>query len=469
MTAVLDAPAIAGLRTALWRHQRAAVDFAVNKPATLLALGLGAGKSLAAIALLNAWDARRTLILCPKSVAAAWPGQFRQHAADPPLVAVLTEGHTPRGFGTVARRVVLAQRLWELADEPLVIVLNYEAAIQPVMARWLQSKSWDVVVADEAHRLKTHNSKTSRIAHRIGKQARRRLALTGTPLPHSPMDAFALVRFLDDRIYGRSFVTFRSTYAVTNPVIPQMIVKFKNLDDLMSRLGRVMYQVDRDVLDLPPFHHITRACTLGAEGRRVYREMERDFTATLRAHADDPVTTTASTVLVKVLRLQQLASGFVRADDWTEHQVDTGKMEALAEVLDELAPDEPVVVFCKFRHDLDTVRAVTEQLGRGYRELSGRRNDLADWQAGGGTVIGVQIQAGSTGISLTRARYCVYFSVGHSLADYTQSLARCHRPGQGRSVTYVHIVAEDTIDQKVYAALTAKQDLIDALLKGIRR
>lgn len=466
---LLEAPNATGLRTPLWRHQQAAFDVAVNQPATLLAMGLGTGKSLTTIALLDAWDAQRTLILCPKSVAAAWPGQFRQHLDMPPVVAVLTEGATPPGFDTVAKRVVLAQRLWEQTPGPLVIVLNYEAAIQPAMSAWLQKQRWDAVVADEAHKLKGYRTATSKVVHRIGKRAAHRLALTGTPMPHSPLDLFGLYRFLNDRIYGLSWLSFRNTYAVTNPMIPQMVVSFKHLDDLMERMATIAYQVDRDVLDLPPFHHVTRTCQLGAEGRRIYREMERDLTATLQAHVDDPITTTASTVLVKVLRLMQLASGQFRDDQGQDHTVDTSKRDTLAEILDELPNDEPVVVFCKFRADLDTVRAVCESQGRGYRELSGRANELADWQDGGGSVIGVQIQAGGSGISLTRAAYCIYLSTGYSLGDYLQSEARCHRPGQDRPVTYVHIETEGTIDQKVSSALRERRDVMESLLEGIRR
>jgi len=466
---VAEMIAASSLKTRLWRHQQASFDAAVSQPATLLAMGLGTGKSLTTIALLDAWDARRTLILCPKSVAAAWPGQFQQHLDGPPVVAVLTEDQCPRGFDTVAKRVKLAERLWEQVDGALVIVLNYEAAIQPAMAKWLQAQRWDVVVADEAHKLKGARTATSRTVHRIGRRSRHRLALTGTPMPHSPLDLFGLYRFLDERIYGLSWLTFRTTYAVTNPVIPQMVVSYRNLDQLMRKMATIAYQVDRDVLDLPPFHHITRTCTLGSDGRRIYREMERDFTATLQAHAEDPVRVTASTVLVKVLRLMQLASGQFRDDQGADHVVDTSKRDTLAEVLDELPSDEPVAVFCKFRHDLDTVRTVCEQQGRGYRELSGRANELADWQAGGGSVIGVQIQAGGSGITLVRAAYCVYLSTGYSLGDYLQSEARCHRPGQDRPVTYVHIETEGTIDQKVSAALRERRDVMESLLAGIRR
>ena len=192
---------------------------------------------------------------------------------------------------------------------------------------------------------------------------------------------------------------------------------------------------------------------------------------------------------------------------------DNQKGRTLAELLDDLPPSEPVVVFCRFRHDLDVIRDVVKRSGRMSFELSGRYNELAGWQQGAdplyicnkcsnrdllpyvgpttpcnmappekpdycpgtmkvqtsaGDVLAVQIQAGGVGIDLSRAAYCVYFSMGYNLGDYLQSLARLDRPGQTRSVTYIHLVARDTIDEKVYAALQNRQDVIEAIIEGIK-
>ena len=96
-------------------------------------------------------------------------------------------------------------------------------------------------------------------------------------------------------------------------------------------------------------------------------------------------------------------------------------------------------------------------------ELSGRENNLEAWQQGGADILGVQIQAGGVGISLVRARYCIYYSVGFSLGDYEQSLARVHRPGQNQSVIYYHLVAGGTVDEKVYDALQKRRKVIDEI------
>ena len=79
-------------------------------------------------------------------------------------------------------------------------------------------------------------------------------------------------------------------------------------------------------------------------------------------------------------------------------------------------------------------------------------------------MLNAQIQAGGVGVNLSRAAYCVYYSVGFSLSDFVQSLARTHRAGQTRKVSYYHLLARDTVDAKVYAALAARKRVIDAVL-----
>jgi len=177
---------------------------------------------------------------------------------------------------------------------------------------------------------------------------------------------------------------------------------------------------------------------------------------------------------VRLLRLQQATSGHAVLDATDDdpderHVVEVGteKRDLLADTIEDLPAGERVVVFCRFTHDLDNVRSVAEAQGRAYGELSGRRRDaLADdaTMADGVEVVGVQIQSGGVGIDFTAARYCVFYSVGFSLGDYDQALARVHRPGQEHPVTYYHLTCEGTIDEIVYEALRQRKDLVEYVL-----
>ena len=108
-----------------------------------------------------------------------------------------------------------------------------------------------------------------------------------------------------------------------------------------------------------------------------------------------------------------------------------------------------------------------KDVGRESLELSGRKRELEDWQNGKAPILAVQIQAGGSGIDLTRAAYCVYLSTGFSLGDYEQSLARVHRPGQDRTVFYYHLIAKDTVDVQVFHALRARKDAVEAVLADL--
>lgn len=312
--------------------------------------------------------------------------------------------------------------------------------------------------------MKAPGGKLSMFLARLRDRAKRRGCLTGTPMPHSPLDAYAQCRFLDPGLFGTSYQRFRMRYAVMGGYQQHQVVAYRNQDELAAKLDQIMYRVRAgDVLDLPPYQHITRTCALSPAERRVYVQLQTDLIAQVQGGL-----VTAANALVKLLRLQQVCSGFARREDGVDVQVGTAKRELLADVLEDLPEREPVVVFCRFHHDLDTARQVAEASGRTCAELSGRRNDLELWQAGGADVLAVQIQSGGVGIDLTRARYAIYYSTSWSLGEFDQSLARVHRPGQDRPVVYVHLLAEDTIDEVVYESLDAKRDTVEAVLAMLK-
>ena len=132
--------------------------------------------------------------------------------------------------------------------------------------------------------------------------------------------------------------------------------------------------------------------------------------------------------------------------------------------------NEPTVVFCRFSRDLATVRRLTESLGRRYGEISGTSKDgLNDdgHMADGLDVVGVQMRSGGESISLTRARYGIYYSVEWSLGKYQQTVKRIHRPPQSKHTFIYHILCDGTVDESVYRAFATKQSVIDAVLQDM--
>lgn len=454
-------PEIPRQKTAAWHHQKQAFWFARELPACLIAAEMGTGKSKIAVDLLVNRQVSATLILCPKSVVSVWPREFDRHAAVPVAVSSLDDGAIADRFRTLEQ----ARALAAVRQQPFVAVLNYEAAWR---MEGLLNLDWEAVVLDESHKIKAPGGKAALFCSRLGDRVPFRLCLTGTPLPHSPLDAYAQYRFLDKGIFGTSFVAFRSRYARMGGYGNHQVIGWQNQDELHQKMYSIAFRVQaKDVLDLPEVLDETRTCRLSTYAMGLYRELKTDFVAGL-----GDGTITASNALTRLLRLQQLTSGWAKPDRRINSeeasppiQVDQAKQELLADLLDDLASTEPIVVFCRFHHDLDAVHTVTEALGRVSLELSGRRNDLAAWQTPDGPpILAVQIQSGGVGIDLTRAAYTVFYSLGFSLGEYLQARARTHRPGQTRTTRYFHLLAERTVDAQVYRALQDRQDVIESIL-----
>lgn len=454
--------------TAPYDHQKRGYGLIDGRQSTMLAWEMGAGKTKPVVDWVANARPLRTLILCPKAVVAVWPAEFAKHAALPVKVVALEAK-------SVKARAELAGRICRMTEGPLVLVLNYEAAWREPFRSWALAHPWDAIVCDESHRIKSPGGKASRFVGELGKRARRRyrradhmpklLALTGTPMPHSPMDLYAQFRFLDPGIFGTSAARFKAQWAIMGGYQKHEIVAWRDVPEMHRRMAMIADRVRKaDVLDLPEMVHEKIPIDLGAKSREAYHACVHDMALAVRAGIIVP-----ANALVRLLRLQQITGGYLPVDDGQDMELGDEKQAAIVDLLTDLDPTEPLAVFCKFHHDLDAIHAAAAKAGRQSVELSGRRNDIgARWQDGPDTVAAVQIRAGGLGIDLTRARYGCFYSVGFSLGDYEQALARLHRQGQYRSVTYIHLVAANTVDEKVYSSLQAKADVVDAVLQEMR-
>lgn len=439
-----------------WRHQLAAYHFAQHLSACLLYLGMGTGKTRIALDLIQGRGDRRVLVACPLSVIPAWERQAQVHAPGVKVVRL--------DQGSVAQKLKRAEAALSMAgDAAIALVVNYDAIWRPPFSDWVTSRDWDLLIADECHRLKSPGSKVSMFFARLGARAKHRLGLSGTPLAHSPLDAYGIFRFLDPGIFGTSFNRFAGRYAVYGGYEKRQVVDYVNQHEFNAKFYSIAFRADRDVLELPEATHIERTFELPPAAAKIYRELRDEFVAEVGSGL-----VTATNALSRLLRLQQLTSGHLPVGEGEELHVErlhTEKRRLLTEVLEEIDPAEPVTVFCRFRQDLLDVHAAAEAAGRTSSELSGSRRELADWQAGNTNVLAVQIQAGSEGVDFTRAKYSIYFSLGYSLAQFEQSLARIHRPGQTRPCVFVHLIAENSVDVAVYRALRERKQVIETILE----
>lgn len=457
----------------IWRHQEAAIEwaearFSIGLRYAIFAHGMGSGKTRTTLELIARMMAERgitkVLVCCPKAVIAAWAKQGRLWLPNVRVV-MLDKG----GSKEKAKAVEAA-----MADtSPVIVVVNYDSAWRITA---IDKVKWDAVVHDEIHRLKSPTGRASRWAGKLCKNLPDaiKIGLSGTLIPHSVLDLWAIYRALESPnlvTWGDTFTLHKARYAVL-AAGQNWIVGYRNLDDAHKKVASTTHQVKSlDVLDLPPITYEDVSCDLEPSEARLYKEIESDFCAVVDAGAVTP-----KNALEQLLRLQQICGGYVRYDDdaVASKIADTpSKATTLADMMEDLPSAEPVVIFCRFRSDIEACVRVCERLGRSFGELSGEKNELASFQAGTVSTLITQIQSGGIGVDMSMASYCFFYSLGYSLSEYEQAVARLHRPGQQKHTFIYHLVAtlhgRKTVDGRVYEALRERKEVVNAILDGFRR
>jgi SNF2 family DNA or RNA helicase len=332
------------------------------------------------------------------------------------------------------------------------------------------------MIADESQRIKNHRAKQSRFTHILGANVRYRLLLTGTPVTQSPLDFWSQYRYLDPTILPRSYYAFRNTYAVMGGYEGKQVVGYQNLDRLTSRVHSIAYRITKEqALDLPETINQERYVRLPPRVMREYKRMVAEDIALIEGGS-----VTSNNLLTRLLRLSQITGGHITTDNGEAHQVHDEKLKELMDIIDDTAGK--VVVFARFTAEIKAIRSALEEKGIGYGLIDGsvghskRGAEVRRFQEDEGCRVFIaQLQAAGLGITLTAASTAVFYSLNYSFADYDQCRARIHRIGQHYPCTYIHLIAEDTVDEKVLEILNKKGSLarlvVDewrTLLKGER-
>jgi len=417
------------------------------------------------------------LLVCPnQAVTNVWPGEF------------LKFGHpdTPVNTSSLYARPVpdRTRALHEALSPPrhrtMVAILNYEAAHLEPLAKLLLATPWDLIVMDESHRIKAPGGVQSRFMARLCANAKRVIALSGTPMPQGPIDIYAQARAIAPKAFGTSVQRFRDAYCVMGPsgvnkangkpypaFLAHTIQSYKNLADFHRQLATFTFHVEPDTVEagLPDFTDTTVPTPLPKEAQAAYDELETEMCAELDGHF-----VTVDNALVKQLRLAQLTAGhWLDPETNQTRQVHTAKIDAALSIIDAADPSERFVIFARFRPEMaDYHTAIQQQALRPAFLLMGGRDELQQWKNTVGAVLIVQIAAGAEAVSFVEARYQIYSTVTWSYSQYEQSRRRIRRHGQDRPVTYYHLIAPRTVDEDAHAALQRKGDVIESVRDGIR-
>lgn len=456
----------------LFQHQvrgynMALINFTLRRGFGFL-FEMGCGKTLTAIAVAGTLYSERKinklLVVAPTSVCSVWPEDFGKFADFPHLEKIM--------LGTKSQRLKQLKELESFPCEALkVAVINYESVWRDDIFDKLVEFNADMIICDESQRIKTHDAQQSKAMHQLGDLARYKLILSGTPVQNNAVDLYSQYRFLDPTVFGNNFYKFRNRFCVMGGFNRRQIVNYKDLDLLIKKEHSIAYRVTKkEALDLPEQTFETRYITLTPSEKKLYNTLKKE-SATELANGE---TISASTVLTKLLRLQQFTGGFVIADgEEKPHQIGSGKINALEDIVDDYVIDggKKLVIFARFRAELDLIQNLLDKKKLKYGviygdiKLSDRGEIVKDFQENEETkVFLAQIDTAGLGITLTAADTCVYYSVNFNYAAYSQSLARIHRIGQRNTCTYIHLTTKGTVDELIMKALHKKEDLAKTIV-----
>lgn len=429
---------------------------------------MGCGKTLTAIATMGTayqlGKVEKVLIIAPTSVCSVWPKEFEEYADFKVNVKVMQ--------GEKDKRIKALSDLDSFPFKALkVAVINYESTWREGIFEALQAWNADMIICDESQRIKTHDAEQSKAIHKLGDNARYKLILSGTPVQNNAIDLYSQYRFLDSTIFGTNFYQFRNRYAIVGGFNRHQIVGYRDLDNLIQKEHSIAYRVTKDeALDLPEQTFLERRIVMSAKERSIYDRLKRESFTELEGGGQITVTT----VLTKLLRLQQYTGGFLIADGKEKPElVSKGKLNALEEIIDDYVIDagKKLVIFARFRPEIDLIGQMLEKKKIRYGAIYGdvkleSRGDIVkDFQTNPKTMVFLaQIDTAGLGITLTAADTCVYYSVNFNYAAYSQSLARIHRIGQKNTCTYIHLITEGTVDETILKALAKKEDLAKTIV-----
>jgi len=327
---------------------------------------------------------------------------------------------------------------------------------------------------DESTTIKNPKAKRTKNIISLSALGKYRRILTGSPVTKSPLDLFTQCYFLDPFLLDHSsYYSFRTRYAIMktanfNGRSVQIVVGYHNLDELTEKLKSFSYRVLKDdCLDLPPKTFMKRIIQLTPEQKRVYQQMKQ----TALAELNGKMVTTA-TVLVQLMRLHQITCGHFKSDDGTTQEIKNNRIEELMEVLEEV--HGKVVIWAQYRYDIETiVEHIEKRFGDnsvvtyyGDTTEEERRKAIKAIQSPGSKIrflVGTT-QTGGYGITLTGASTMIYYSNGYDLEKRQQSEARIDRIGQKHPMTYIDLIAEDTIDEKIVKALRKKVNIANEIM-----
>lgn len=448
-------------------HQSRAVEIAREKKRFAFFLGCGLGKSISVLSIITdqmpTFDGK-TLILAPKSVAhSAWGGDAAKFF--PSLRIFIMDADT----GTKQKKSKLIQ-----AGDYDVVITNYEQF--KIHADDFIKAGVRRLVVDESSKIKSHDSQISKACHAFSDKMDAVYLLSGTPAPNNQTEYWSQIRCIDKDLFGASFYQFANNYFFP---IKRMIGGVMRIiaysprkvmqDEFLDKLRSVSWSLTKEeALDLPEQMDVTREVVMSDDELKAYIRAVSEGIIEIENAGFSKVAAAAVG-----MKLRQITGGAVNTPSGLQ-RIGESKVKETMSVLEEIGPQNKVVIWAEFTNEIDRLREAIEASGRSVGVIDGRVDSadrlrlVEEFQGGELQTLVCHPKAAGHGITLTAASYMIYFSHGYSYEEYQQSRDRIHRNGQRNVCTYFHIVSKGTIDEEVIKTLMRKQSAQDAVFDALK-
>jgi|TARA_R110002111_G_scaffold152831_1_gene219511 SNF2 family DNA or RNA helicase len=459
-------------KTKPYAHQITALEKSWNKEVYAYFMEMGTGKSKVLIdnisMLYDKGKINGALIVAPKGVYQNWyDSELPIH-----MVEHIEKNIVLWKANINQKQHLKLKTLFESTDKLNILIMNVEAFSTKKgldFASSFLNTHQTLMAIDESTTIKNPDAKRTKNIVALGKAAKYRRILTGSPVTKSPLDLYKQCEFLDEFLLDHaSYYSFRTRYAIMKTAnfggrSVQIVTGYRNLSELSEKLEPFSYRcLKEDCLDLPDYTYTKRIIQLTPEQQKIYNQMKQVALAQL----DGKMMTTQS-AMVQLMRLHQITCGHFTADDGSIKKIKNDRLSTLIEILEEV--ENKAVIWAHYRNDIASIiEAVEKTFGKdsyvtyyGDTTNQERQNAIKQIQDPNSKVrfiIGTP-QTGGYGITLTGANTMVYYANGYDYEKRIQSEARINRAGQTRKMTYIDIIAEKTIDEKIVKALRNKMNI----------
>ena len=459
-----------------YAHQLTALEKSWNRDTYAYFMEMGTGKTKVLIdnlaMLYDKGKVDGALIVAPKGVIGTWynqelPAHLPDHIEN---VTVLWQSNINK------KQQDKLDQLFKTGHELHILIMNVEAFSTPkglnFAAKFLRSHK-SLMAIDESTTIKNPKAKRTKNILSLSGLTNYRRVMTGSPVTKNPLDLYTQCQFLDIHHLGHdSYYSFRNRYALMKSAnisgrSINLVIGYQNLSELSDKLKPFSYRVlKEDCLDLPDKIYMKREIQLTPEQQKLYKQMRKEALATLNGK-----TVTTMTALTQLMRLHQITCGHFSADDGTIQEVKNNRLAELLDVLEEV--EGKAIIWAHYQHDVRNIfKILEEKFGPGsvvhyYGKTLPEQRDYAIKNFKNNNKVRFFVgtpQTGGYGITLTQANTVIYYSNGYDLEKRMQSEDRAHRIGQKKTVTYVDIIAEETVDTKIVKSLRKKIDIASKVM-----